>query len=832
MAKKPKQKLSYFRNSGWKLLLFSLFIVGAAAYLFRDRFDPYQFIVLENVKEDVHEFRTYHDFNGDGLSESIEVKNFEPNKVLIWVKSWNGGFIDQANYYERIAQGGMMFVDVTGDGFQEMVVFTQKDDSLFLYVHDLISKQPIITRHFLFCAEEPLTPHHRAVDIMPACMADNAVYQHKVILFAARAFFAGKPRTVYAFDLNTGTLIHQFETHSVLAQIFPYDLTGDGVDEIIVSGVAYGNIHYPAPYRDDKCWLFVLDQKLRPVFPSLSFAEYPSEFCCLPVEAYAEKYILAVPQYVGEKNLYDYLYLIDAKGRIHLRMKNPFAGLHESIPVVSSRKNPTAIYGRKGDNQLIKLNEKLESVLQVSVPFDKIFPMPVNDISDINADGREDLLWVSENYLLVYDDSFGLMAKFPIPTSGIRTTFREMGRDKPVEIGLSVEGGFYRLSLSPNKMYSYLPLFLVGLTGLVFVLLSGSQKLFSLSANRNRILRYLRSDSSEGVLVIDDRCFIIFSNSRFAQMLNLHHPPAKGENVVSILNQPAIVEAIKKSIATRERVEERVMLLADESGFEGDISVQPFRYAFKGRFNYLVVIRTAGIPSHSDHIHSWSKAVQKMAHDIKTPLSTVSLNLKVLQTRLEKIHLSETEHLDLSDDIEMMRTELDNIQSVTRNFLKFSNLDRPHSQAFDIRTVMEEAARRFQPYLNSEFSIEVSIDNDVKPVWADPQQIEMVFTILLENALAATQGKGSIDVHVSSVQFLDALFSESLEIEVADTGPGIREEDKKRIFEPYFSTKPDGTGMGLSIARKIIQDNGGSIEVYSKPHFGAVFRFSLPVSKE
>ena len=622
MAKKPKQKLSYFRNSGWKLLLFSLFIVGAAAYLFRDRFDPYQFIVLENVKEDVHEFRTYHDFNGDGLSESIEVKNFEPNKVLIWVKSWNGGFIDQANYYERIAQGGMMFVDVTGDGFQEMVVFTQKDDSLFLYVHDLISKQPIITRHFLFCAEEPLTPHHRAVDIMPACMADNAVYQHKVILFAARAFFAGKPRTVYAFDLNTGTLIHQFETHSVLAQIFPYDLTGDGVDEIIVSGVAYGNIHYPAPYRDDKCWLFVLDQKLRPVFPPLSFAEYPSEFCCLPVEAYAEKYILAVPQYVGEKNLYDYLYLIDAQGRIHLRMKNPFAGLHESIPVVSSRKNPTAIYGRKGDNQLIKLNEKLESVLQVSVPFDKIFPMPVNDISDINADGREDLLWVSENYLLVYDDSFGLMAKFPIPTSGIRTTFREMGRDKPVEIGLSVEGSFYRLSLSPNKMYSYLPLFLVGLTGLVFVLLSGSQKLFSLSANRNRILRYLRSDSSEGVLVIDDRCFIIFSNSRFAQMLNLHHPPAKGENVVSILNQPAIVEAIKKSIATRERVEERVMLLADESGFEGEISVQPFRYAFKGRFNYLVVIRTAGIPSHSDHIHSWSKAVQKMAHDIKTPLST------------------------------------------------------------------------------------------------------------------------------------------------------------------------------------------------------------------
>jgi signal transduction histidine kinase len=117
-------------------------------------------------------------------------------------------------------------------------------------------------------------------------------------------------------------------------------------------------------------------------------------------------------------------------------------------------------------------------------------------------------------------------------------------------------------------------------------------------------------------------------------------------------------------------------------------------------------------------------------------------------------------------------------------------------------------------------------------VWADPQQIEMVFHILLENALAALQGKGLICISSTLAQFLDTSFREVLEIEVTDTGPGIQDEHKSRIFEPYFTTKQAGTGMGLAIAKKIIEDHGCSIELYSKANFGATFRFTLPVLVE
>lgn len=234
----------------------------------------------------------------------------------------------------------------------------------------------------------------------------------------------------------------------------------------------------------------------------------------------------------------------------------------------------------------------------------------------------------------------------------------------------------------------------------------------------------------------------------------------------------------------------------------------------------------------SDKILAWSQAVQKMAHDIKTPLSTVALNLKVLEKRLSELKLHNRVRKELSDDMKMMRDELENIQAMTINFLKFSNLEKPHFQVCDINKIINSSSEKYKVYFNKDLNYHKSVDEDVKPVWADPRQIEMVFHILLENALAALKGRGLICINICMAQYLEESFSEYVEIEVADTGPGIEESDKESIFEPYFTTKREGTGMGLAIAKKIIEDHNGSIDVHSKPNFGAVFRFSLPINTE
>ena len=829
MVTAQKSTFYFFRNFGWKLLIFSLLITAGAAYLIRESLHPFEFDVLENIHGNLDYIISYHDFDHDGYSEQLEIKNYRANKHNILIKNWNGGVVDQTNYWESIDQYRLMFADVTGDGYDEIFALAQKGDSLFFYLHDLISKKVIISRLFLGCLEEAISSV-RIANFFPVCLADTALYQNKVLIFGVRCFTALKPRSIYALDLENHKIIAEFKNNSTLWDVFPFDLTGDGLDEIVVFSIATGNVHYPAKYKDDKCWLFVLNQKLEPVFPPISFSEYPSNFACLPIEIHTERYLLAIPEYWGDKNLDNYMYLIDSQGKTHLRTQSPFRESLEFSPVVTHSKNPTEIYGWQGNSEIIKLNHRLEIVRSVSTPFEK--PRTIG-IEDINVDGEEEVFYISKNYFLIYNMELNLLAKFPIQNRGVKFDFIETGPNKPLEIGLMLPNQFYRVSLIENKLYSYFPLIFMGLTGIVFMILAGSHKFLILFTTYNRIFRYLRYDSSDGVLIVNHQGLIVYSNERFIQILNLHHPLTKGKEFVSVLNQyPQIAEIIKESSKNNKAINQKVILGDEESRFESEVLVQPYKYSLKRGFNYLVILKYANTSSQSDKIHTWSRAVQKMAHDIKTPLSTVSLNLKVLQTRLEKMHLSEKENQELSDDIQMMRTELNNIQSMTKNFLKFSNLDKPHSQAFNISKIIEDARNKFQPYINAELDIQISIDNDVKPVWADPQQIEMVFTILLENSLAAMQGKGLININISTVQYLENIFSESLEIEVADTGPGINEEDRARIFEPYFSTKSEGTGMGLAIAKKIIEDNGGFIEVHSKPNFGAVFRFSLPVIKE
>jgi nitrogen-specific signal transduction histidine kinase len=492
--------------------------------------------------------------------------------------------------------------------------------------------------------------------------------------------------------------------------------------------------------------------------------------------------------------------------------------------------NPSEIYGWKGKHSLIKLNHQLETILEVETPFQDLRTL---FIEDLDADGDQEIFCQSGDLLLAFNGELDLLGSFLKAAPGANHTFRFTGPDNPIELGVQSGQNFYHLEFSHNKLHSYLPLFFVGLFVFIFLIFTAGNRFFLTLNIYLKFFRFFFYDLSDSILIIDFQGKIRYTNANFKRLLDLPHQPARGENFTSVLKPyPKILLLINKSFENNEAFEQTVLIDNQESRREVNIIVEPFRFFLKSGVSYLVKFSDASFGSTSQKIQTWSRAVQKMAHDIKTPLSTVSLNLKVLQTSLEKIPMSDSEQKELSDDITMIRTELENIQKMTRNFIKFSNLDSPHFQIFDLRDTIKEAVSKYQAYLSDDLDIQISIDEDIKPVWADPQQVEFILHILLENALAAIKGKGLISINISLAQYLDEQFAEYLEIEIADSGPGIPEIEKNRIFEPYFTTKSNGTGMGLAIAKKIIEDHHGSIEVHSKSGFGAVFRFSLPVAKE
>jgi hypothetical protein len=601
MAKSKKSKFIFFKNFGWKLLFLSLILAGGAAYLLRESFYPYEFEILENIPGEMEYKLRYHDFDHDGFGEMIEIRNYAPTRYNIKVFNWNGGIIDQANYWEPIREDGLSYYDITGDGFDEILGFSQQNDSLYFYAHNLITKKAIIKRLFIDCVEEPLSTE-RIVDFFPVCIADTNIYPNNVFIFAARSHNALIPRNIYALDLDNRQVIGKFVTKANIIGAFPYDLNNDGHNEIIMSSIASGNVHYPAKYKDDKCWLFVLDQKLNPVFPPLSFSQYPSIFHCLPIEIYSEKYILAIPEYEGDKNLDHFIYLVDSKGKVYLKEQNPFSKLQLNLvgynPIVDRGKNPSIVYGWKEPNKVIKLNHRLKIVKSVNTQFEH--PRP-RFIKDVNNDGKEEIFYMSEKCFLVFDEELNLLSKFPYANIKANIGLRITGPHKPVEISLQSPDQYYRLRLIENKLSSYWPIIFMGFAGILFLFLNGSYKLLSIIVRHTRFFKYLRYDSSDGIMIINNQGIVIYFNNKIVQVLNLNYPYIKGKSFVSVLNHyPQIAEIIKKCIATGNRADQNITIGEEGSVIEGEVSVQPFRYIIKKGFSYLIIIRSTLISSHMD----------------------------------------------------------------------------------------------------------------------------------------------------------------------------------------------------------------------------------------
>ena len=477
MVKARKSKFFFFRNFGWKLLILSLIIAGGAAYLLRESFYPYEFQIVETISGKLDYEIAYHDFNHDGFSEMMEIRNYAANRYNILVKNWNGGTIDQANYWEPIQIHGLSYADITSDGFDEILGFSQQNDSLYFYVHDLIAKKAIIKRLYIGCVKEPLSSD-RIADFFPVCIADTGIYSSKVFIYAARTHNALTPRSIYALDLDQQIIIREFVTKATIINAFPYDLNSDGQDEIIVFSIASGNVHYPAKYKDDKCWLFVLDQRLEPVFPPISFSQYPALFYCLPIEVYSERYILAVPEYSGDRSIDNPICLINSQGKIHLKKQNPFKKLQLNYagynPIADKKKNPSVIFGWKEPNQVFKMDHNLEILKIINTPFEQLRPYT---IKDINLDNNAEVFYTSKNYLLVFDEDLNILTKFPNTDREAKIDFRLTGTNKPIELSLQVPNEYFRLQLTENTLSSYLPLIFIGFTGFIFLFLTGSFKL-------------------------------------------------------------------------------------------------------------------------------------------------------------------------------------------------------------------------------------------------------------------------------------------------------------------------------------------------------------------
>ncbi len=213
-----------------------------------------------------------------------------------------------------------------------------------------------------------------------------------------------------------------------------------------------------------------------------------------------------------------------------------------------------------------------------------------------------------------------------------------------------------------------------------------------------------------------------------------------------------------------------------------------------------------------------------LAHEIRNPLSTLRMNLQLLREDWEN-PITEREQKNRRK-IDVLLREIDRLDSILSDLLRFAA-----GHALDLRpTDLNGLAGELLDFLSPQAErARIRLRRDLDPrlpaVDVDPNLIRQALQNLLVNAQQALPGGGEITVRTSANGH-DVLLS------VSDNGPGIPVENRERIFDLYFSTRPGGTGLGLPMVRKIVEEHRGTVEVETAPGRGATFTLCLkkPVS--
>jgi PAS domain S-box-containing protein len=211
------------------------------------------------------------------------------------------------------------------------------------------------------------------------------------------------------------------------------------------------------------------------------------------------------------------------------------------------------------------------------------------------------------------------------------------------------------------------------------------------------------------------------------------------------------------------------------------------------------------------------KVAGSMAHEIRNPLTAIRNATYFLTNSLgPKLDGKEARHL------EIVNQEIDVANGIITSVLDFARVRPPELVPLNLADVLAIAQERAN--LPAGVQVQRSIPSDLPMVRIDLQQMVQVFINLLTNAGQAMDGKGRIAV---SARARDG----KVRVSFRDEGPGIAPENLQRVFEPLFSTKVVGIGMGLTVCRSFVESGGGAIEVESEPGKGATFSVTLPAAE-
>jgi signal transduction histidine kinase len=213
----------------------------------------------------------------------------------------------------------------------------------------------------------------------------------------------------------------------------------------------------------------------------------------------------------------------------------------------------------------------------------------------------------------------------------------------------------------------------------------------------------------------------------------------------------------------------------------------------------------------------------KVAHEVRNPIAAIELNAEMLGDIVRDRPGSEME--EASSLVGAIRDQVNTLDALTEEYLAFARFPRPHFEEDSINEMVVGLAEFIRPLAQRQgIVVDVKTDRSLPPMAIDRTLLRQAVLNLIKNGLESLAQAGALTVATRRVD-------DAVEITVSDSGPGIQPEVGRRLFEQFFTTKPQGTGLGLYISRQIVEEHGGELRWASQPGSGATFTVHLPVKR-